>query len=290
MLPADLRRALRRVGGSGRTGTSPRGQGAGRRATIEAPDAFLDALPVLFPRGEGNHLAGMLGGREMLSPDAGAYWLIELPLAEVWPESARRLASLHTLLSGEPVGVPKGLEHAFATGAGSLLFLDIETGGLSGCPVFLIGCLALRDSQPLLCFFLARDLDEERPLLRALALFWRGYECLVTFNGRSFDVPFIHDRMTYYRVKGKHSGHHVDLLHVFRRVLKGDVPNHRLQTLERHYLNRRREDDLPGAEVPGMFYRFFETRDPALLASILQHNALDLVTLGELLVTYLERL
>jgi len=290
VLPADLRRALRNVGATGRTHTPRGAQGAQPLGTAGLADPFLDSLPVLFPRGEGDDLAAVLGGREVASPDAASFWLIELPLAEVWPESAARLASLHQLLSGDHTGVAKSVEHAFQTGAGSLLFLDIETGGLSGCPVLLIGCLELRDGLPLLRFFLARDLDEERPLLCALGPFWRGYECLVTFNGRSFDVPFVHGRMTYYRIKGKHSGRHVDLLHVFRRVLKDNVPNHRLQTIERYYLGRRREDDLPGAEVPGMFYRFFRTRDPALLVPILQHNALDLVTLGELLVAYLERL
>jgi uncharacterized protein YprB with RNaseH-like and TPR domain len=42
--------------------------------------------------------------------------------------------------------------------------------------------------------------------------------------------------------------------------------------------------------VPQALYDFGATGDPAIVAPILQHNAIDLVTLAELLARFLERL
>jgi uncharacterized protein YprB with RNaseH-like and TPR domain len=68
------------------------------------------------------------------------------------------------------------------------------------------------------------------------------------------------------------------------------MPNFRLKTLEKHFLGRQRDGDLPSDQVPQAFYDFGATGDPAIVAPILQHNAIDLVTLAELLARFLERL
>lgn len=248
--------------------------------------------PQVFPRGEGTSHAELLGGREVaVSDDAeDRFWHSEFLLAESWPQAAERLARLGELLAGGDERVPEDLRPAFAAGAGGLVFLDIETAGLRGEPAFLVGCLTLPAEGPTFAFYLARDFPEEPVMLGALNEWWSGFPCIVTFNGKSFDVPYLRDRMRMWRVRPAPPAAHLDLLHMSRRRYRGDVPNCRLQTLERAILGRARSDDLPSAEIPRVFVDYVETGDAGLLVPIIQHNALDLVTLAELLLRQVETL
>ncbi|TMQ70639.1 MAG: hypothetical protein E6K80_07835, partial [Candidatus Eisenbacteria bacterium] len=81
-----------------------------------------------------------------------------------------------------------------------VLFLDLETGGFSGSPVFLAGTMRWNGSDFVLRQYFARHYGEESALLRALAQETRGFEALVTFNGKSYDVPFLRDRARVHAV------------------------------------------------------------------------------------------
>ena len=58
--------------------------------------------------------------------------------------------------------------------------------------------------------------------------------CLVTFNGKSFDVPFVRERAVAHRLTPPPHLTHVDLLHASRRRWRDRVPNCKLTTLERN--------------------------------------------------------
>jgi len=77
---------------------------------------------------------------------------------------------------------------------------------------------------------------------------------------------------------------HLDLLHVARRWWRGEVPNFRLQTLERLVCGRRRVDDVAGAEIPRAYHDYVRTGTLDQVRAILHHNALDLVTCLQLLL------
>ncbi len=163
------------------------------------------------------------------------------------------------------------------------LVLDIETGGFAGCPVFLIGFVPL-DERPLRTVqLLARDYPEEETILRALADYCDGGRVWVTFNGKSFDEPFLRDRATVNRVRLPAPREHVDLLHLARRTWGTQLPNCRLTTLEEHILGRQRIGDIPSRDVPDLFHHFIRTGNAAPLRPVLAHNRLDLVTCVELL-------
>ncbi len=168
-------------------------------------------------------------------------------------------------------------------------YMDIETCGMAGMPVFLLGVLLWREDVLVVRQFLARDYSEERAMLA------RAWECLdelttlVTFNGLSFDVPFIEARAAASGLGCRRlAADHVDLLHEARRRWKAVLPNCRLQTLERFICGRLRSGDIPGELIPEVYHEYVRTGNAGQMAAVVRHNALDVVTLAELAVTILQ--
>ncbi len=172
-------------------------------------------------------------------------------------------------------------------GAGKVMFLDAETTGFSNTPLFLLGVMHFNGESFLLDQLFARDYSEEGNLLHYFSELAPTFDILVTFNGKSFDAPFIRDRMIYHRKRFAWTQTHVDILHHSRRRWKSTLPNCKLQTLEREICGRRREGDVPGALVPDVYREFVRSGDTRLLADVFHHNALDLITLAELTVVLL---
>jgi uncharacterized protein YprB with RNaseH-like and TPR domain len=223
-------------------------------------------------------LPDILGGCEVCVGER-AYWRVETPFDQTCPGHAaqpERFAG--PLVESGAVDAPDVVEPR------RTLVVDIETGGFSGTPVFLIGVVPL-DVIPLgVVQFLARDYPEEEAILRALAELSTERDTWVTFNGKSFDEPFLRDRATLHRVALSPPRVHVDLLHAGRRAWGARLPNCRLVTLEEHVLGRRRMGDVPSSDVPDLFHHFMRTGNAAPLRPVLEHNRLDLVACTELLV------
>jgi uncharacterized protein YprB with RNaseH-like and TPR domain len=200
-------------------------------------------------------------------------------------------------VAAAPDDLPEGLRRLTEANPARVTYLDIETCGLAGEPLFLIGLMRFQKDSLRVDQLLARDYSEERPLLAA---FWKELaktECLVTFNGKTFDVPTIMSRsMACGLFEAPELPDHVDLLHESRRRWKKAVPNCRLQTLEEWICRRRRSGDIPGCDIPAAYHDFVRARQSAdvvrqarslrRLQTIMHHNALDLVTMAEL-VTHL---
>lgn len=163
------------------------------------------------------------------------------------------------------------------------LFLDLETGGFGGSPVFLAGTMHWNGSDFVLRQYFARHYGEERSLLRALGEAGARFEMLVTFNGKSYDVPFLRDRALVQGVALELPARHLDLLHVARRRWKHVLPNCRLQTLELYVCRRRRFGDVPGEDVPGLYHDYVRRGDPYRLIPVFHHNLMDVVTMAEIL-------
>jgi uncharacterized protein YprB with RNaseH-like and TPR domain len=168
-------------------------------------------------------------------------------------------------------------------GLGRALFLDLETGGLSSSPVFLAGTMHWNGETFVLRQYFARHYGEEAALLRALGEQTCQFEFLVTFNGLSYDVPFLKGRATVHGVRIALPPRHLDLLHAARRRWKEDLPDCRLQTLERHVCGRWRRGDVPGEEVPGLYHDYVREGDPWRLIPVFHHNLLDVITMAEIL-------
>ena len=168
------------------------------------------------------------------------------------------------------------------------VFLDTETTGLAGgagTAAFLIGLGWVDGERFRVRQYFMRDYHEEGALLQALGSELQGFERLVTFNGKMFDVPLLDARFRLNRVRFPLTGApHFDLLHPARRLWKARLESCRLQSLEAELMGLRRHGDIPGEEIPQVYFDWVRRRDARLLARVFEHNRQDIVSLAALAV------
>jgi uncharacterized protein YprB with RNaseH-like and TPR domain len=160
-------------------------------------------------------------------------------------------------------------------------FLDIETLGLFGRPIILIGVARPKGNTLEINQYLLRDIPDEPGALWEVVLNLGENAVLVSFNGRGFDVPFIQERLGYYSLETSFNSPHFDLLHFARRAWCKNLPDCRLETIEQ-YLGIHRDIDLPSALVPDFYHTYLKTRNVGPLIPIVEHNKQDLITLASL--------
>jgi hypothetical protein len=169
-----------------------------------------------------------------------------------------------------------------------LVFLDTETTGLAGgtgtC-AFLIGIGTVEGPQFTVRQFFLRDYPDEKAVLRALAEILDGFEGLVTYNGKTFDVPLLETRYALARLKSPFGRMlHLDALHPSRRLWRLRLESCRLTDLESAVLGIGREGDVAGSEIPGIYFDYLRTGDARGLQPVFYHNALDIITLAAVTV------
>ena len=169
-----------------------------------------------------------------------------------------------------------------------LVFLDTETTGLAGgtgtC-AFLIGIGNVEGMKFVVRQFFLRDYPEEKAMLEALAERLVGFEGIVTFNGKTFDVPLLETRYALARLKSPLQRLlHFDALHPARRLWKLRLESCKLTDLETAILGIAREGDVPGSEIPALYFDYLRTGDAQGLQPVFYHNALDVVSLAALTV------
>src|SRR5512145_1398058 len=122
------------------------------------------------------------------------------------------------------------------------VFIDLETTGLSGgagTVAFLVGCGYFDLGAFQVRQFLLMSHSSERALLAAVADFFNDTDLIVTYNGKTFDVPVMETRWMFHRMDMPLDGvPHFDMLHPARRLWKNragdgyDDAGCRLSTLE----------------------------------------------------------
>lgn len=185
---------------------------------------------------------------------------------------------------------------ADAQGGGPLLFLDLETTGLAGGAgtyAFLVGCAWYHaDTLRVRQFFLS-SFSAERALLSSFAELAGQPGTLVTYNGKSFDLPLVETRFLYHRMPTPFGGvAHLDMLYLARRLWRqepgqgvGGLDDRggascRLLAMEQALCGLVRHGDVPGFEIPSRYFHYVHTGNVGPLAAVFEHNRLDLVTLA----------
>jgi hypothetical protein len=150
----------------------------------------------------------------------------------------------------ETVRVPAAIVAAAPPSSGTV-FLDTETTGLAGGTgtyVFLVGLATWTTARTVTVtqYFLG-DLGAEAAFLHAVREAMTAARELVTFNGRTFDLPLLETRYLLARASwwGAELPHQ-DLYPVARALWRGRAADCRLSTLEDALLGLDRGDDRYG--------------------------------------------
>jgi hypothetical protein len=180
------------------------------------------------------------------------------------------------------------LESTALPDSAQLVYLDTETTGLAGgtgtC-AFLIGIGAVEGSQFVVRQFFLRDYPDEKAALVALAEALQEFQGVVTFNGKTFDIPLLETRYALARLKSPFTRLvHLDALHPARRLWRLRLESCKLADLESAVLGIARAGDVPGSEIPEIYFDYLRTESAQGLQPVFYHNALDVVTLAALVV------
>lgn len=202
-----------------------------------------------------------------------------------------------------------------------VLFFDIETTGLSArsAGLYLIGVLTYTTDASIakerntasssdevqlsavpsahraasapesaghwtLLQYFCEDVADEPAVLQAFFELLRTKKILISYNGDGFDIPFLRHMLEQYGLP--YSFDTVESFDLFKkfRPLKRllDLPDLKLKSCER-FLGIDREDRFTGGELIEVYFEWQKTKAPALLDTLLLHNAEDIANLPNLL-------
>ena len=315
--------------GSGGAGLQPWSVGdeeAAFAARCAADEAAADAREVL--------------GGETIDGPGGRCLVVERRYA-AWHVHGRQAVGRYAdAMAGAMHALPWFLRGGAESDVSRLLFFDLETTGLSGGAgtyAFLVGCGYFDGSDFVTRQFFLRGYGEERALLGAVRDFveaprpeWDGpgggrqsssspkpgeggQPCLVTYNGRAFDLPLIEIRYQLHRSASPLASlPHVDMLFPARRLWRHRATRDgspmpadpdrgaptasrdprascALTALEQDILRLERNDDVPGWEIPARYFAYARTGDARGLVAVMEHNRLDLLSLAAVTSIVLEQ-
>jgi len=165
-----------------------------------------------------------------------------------------------------------------------IAFVDTETTGLAGGTgtyAFLVGVGLFEGQRFTIHQFFMRDYHEEPAQLQALGKLLDGMEAIVSFNGKSFDLPLLETRFIMTRQPVPLVGApHLDLLPAARRLWKYRLDSCALSSLETEILGvQRTQTDVPGWLIPSLYMEYARTGDAREMPRIFYHNAQDILSL-----------
>jgi len=167
-------------------------------------------------------------------------------------------------------------------------FFDCETTGLAGgvgTYAFLVGLGYLCGDEFRMEQYFMEDFHQERAVLAAVAEKMNGFEFLVSYNGKCFDLPLLETRWTVNRIDFDSSRwFHLDLLYPSRRLWKRRIGDCSLGNVEQQILGVGREIDVPSFLIPQIYFDYLRNGQAEPLIPVLHHNSHDIVSLFKLAV------
>lgn len=170
--------------------------------------------------------------------------------------------------------------------AEKILFLDTETTGLAGGTgtlPFLVGIGFFTEDGFTVRQYLMRDYDEELAVLEEIKNELSRFSAISTYNGKGFDIPLLDSRYLLNRVRIDFSSFaHLDLLYPARRLWSLCLPSCSLSTVESLILGRSRGEDVPGEQIPYIYFDFLRGIRVQRMRLVLLHNENDIFSLAML--------
>ncbi len=196
------------------------------------------------------------------------------------------------------LSIPKDYEKYFSDM--NIAIIDIETTGLSArnSAAILIGLLKCspisfanssdgnKNNLEFTQLF-AQNLSEEKNILEELGKAISDVDMLITFNGQSFDIPFLRERGSLHGVSlPSLQSYHFDIYKLVRNhsTLKSTLPNLKQKTIENYLgLWEHRKDIISGGESVLLYFNYLRNNKPEDLDKILLHNKDDVLNLYRLI-------
>ncbi|MEW6367425.1 MAG: ribonuclease H-like domain-containing protein [Acidobacteriota bacterium] len=162
-------------------------------------------------------------------------------------------------------------------------YFDLETTGLSPGSsnyAFMVGLGYFEGEEFRVRQHFMREFSDEIDILDNVEAFAARFDAVVTFNGRAFDLPLFEGRNVLARRRTRLSLlPHLDLLYPARQIWRERLESCSLKSLEYDLLGVERHGDIPGAEIPNVYFRYLRTRNPYWISRVFHHNRLDIVSL-----------
>ena len=178
--------------------------------------------------------------------------------------------------------------------ADKISIFDIETTGLypKHDKIILIGfvhIMPLHNDGELVQFF-AESPEEEKDILLEAIREISDSDMLITYNGRSFDVPFLDTRCKKYSIQSKNI-FNLDLYQLVRNysTLKNIMGSLSQKSMEEFMqINHLRADEISGGESINLYNEYtnqesLSYKSETLLNKILLHNRDDVMQLTRLI-------
>lgn len=166
-------------------------------------------------------------------------------------------------------------------------FLDIETLGFNRNKdiIYLVGIVYFNEVDNLwnLDQYFAQSIVEEKIMLKKLVEAIEGFETIITYNGDSFDLPYLNRRFKIYDIDFDiFKINSLDLYSIVRKNKQYlNLENYKLKTLEQ-FIGIYREDIYSGRDCIDFYKNYIINKDSLLETKILQHNFDDLIYMLDL--------
>lgn len=179
---------------------------------------------------------------------------------------------------------PKEKSHYYCLS--DMLFFDIETTGLSGSGVYVFLCSMgyFKSNNFVIEQYFMEDLSDESFMLEKAVNKMKTFPIWVSFNGKSFDINRLSDRLAIHRIRVNLDMPHIDLLYPSRRQWKKHLSDCKLSTIEKDILKIYRKNDVLGKDIPEIYFDYINGNKVNLIYQIFNHNAQDVLTLPILLI------
>ena len=167
---------------------------------------------------------------------------------------------------------------------------DIETTGLSaqrGNKIILTACLIPNSKGVTITQFLAENPYEEDRVIMATMNFLKdeSVDYLITYNGASFDIPFMKQRLEMKNLPYILNMYEFDLYNFIRSNtgLKSQIGSLSQKNVEQHFgISSNRKDVISGRESVKLFAEYAINQDSVIEKIILTHNREDVLQLCHL--------